>query len=111
MPLYLVVLSLIGASVNMIRRIPEFQRPVNEGSNDKISREKDREHLLLLMMQVVSAPLFAIMFYYLISPNSRAVTVILGVSIGFASESILLTIRLLTILLGSLGTRIVVRQA
>lgn len=134
-PLYFVVLALIGGAVSMTRRVPEYQRrarreaqgagadreepagPGGQGSQgtpedqgdkgaknpkqtqgeaqDPISQEEARECMIFQIMQVISAPLIAITAYYLIDPGSRAATVVLGFSSGFASETILLAIRAL----------------
>ncbi|MDA2919088.1 hypothetical protein MYX76_06270 [Desulfobacterota bacterium AH_259_B03_O07] len=92
-PLYFIVLSLMGAAVSMTRRVPEYQGRIRNGEDDEITEWKAREMLVFQIMQVVSAPLIAVTAYYLIDPSSRTTTVILGFSSGFASETILLLIR------------------
>ena len=92
-PLYFVILALVGAAVSMTRRVPEYQERTAPGSAQPLSNEKAREYLVLQVMQVVSAPLIAVTAYYLIDPGSRAGTVALGFVSGFASETILLYIR------------------
>jgi hypothetical protein len=96
-PLYFVVLSLMGAAVSMTRRVPEYQGRVTlpQGSPKSITREQAREYLVFQIMQVISAPLIAITAYFLVEPGARASSVALGFASGFASETILLVIRAL----------------
>ena len=92
-PLYVVVLSLMGASVSMTRRVPEFQRRLSPGDPEYITYGKAREGLVFQIMQVASAPMIAMTVYYVIDPGSRATTIILAFASGFSSETILLLIR------------------
>ncbi len=92
-PLYVVVLSLMGASVSMTRRVPEYQRRLSPKDPDFMSYDQAREALVFQVMQVFSAPLIAVTMYYLIEPGSRATTIVLAFASGFSSETILLFIR------------------
>lgn len=92
-PLYVVVLSLMGASVSMTRRVPEYQRRLSPKDPDFMSYDQAREALVFQVMQVFSAPLIAVTMYYLIEPGSRATTILLAFASGFSSETILLFIR------------------
>ncbi len=102
-PLYVVVLAIIGAAVNMTRRVPEYQRQVylytsnldtpESGKQDEISCEDAREFMVFQLMQVLSAPMIAITAYYFIVPNSPTISVVLGFFAGFASETILIAMR------------------
>lgn len=92
-PLYVVVLSLMGASVSMTRRVPEYQRRMSPGDPNFMSYDEAREALVFQVMQVFSAPFIAVTMYYLIDPSSRASTIVLAFASGFSSETILLTIR------------------
>lgn len=96
-PLYFVVLSLMGAAVSMTRRVPEYQGrlALPKTSQKSITPEEAREYLVFQIMQVVSAPLIAITAYYLVVPGFRATSVALGFASGFTSETILLVIRAL----------------
>lgn len=96
-PLYVIVLALMGSAVSMTRRVPEYQRRVYLPASDpeSMTRERGRERLVFQIMQVLSAPLIAIAAYYTIKPTDIAVSVLLGFSSGFASETILLAIRAL----------------
>jgi len=100
-PLYILVLAIIGAAVNMTRRVPEYQRQVssymrenNENNDeDEISCEDAREFMVFQLMQVTSAPMIAITAYYIIVPQTPAVSIVLGVISGFAAETVLLALR------------------
>jgi hypothetical protein len=96
-PLYVVILSLIGGAVSMTRRVPEYQKRVYLPENDEnhITRERARELLVFQTLQVISAPLIAVTAYYLIKPSTQAVSVGLGFASGFASETILQAIKAL----------------
>ncbi|MBI3248391.1 MAG: hypothetical protein HYZ50_17965 [Deltaproteobacteria bacterium] len=91
-PLYVVVLALMGSAVSMTRRVPEYQRDAF-GLHETLSNAKARENLVFQIMQVFSAPLVVTAAYYLFKPDSRTTTVLLGFASGFASEPILLAIR------------------
>jgi len=92
-PLYAVVLSLMGAAVSMTRRVPEFQRRISPGDPEYLTYDQAREGLVFQIMQVASAPLIAITAYYLVDPGSRASTIVLSFASGFSSETVLLLIR------------------
>ncbi|MBA2594717.1 MAG: choice-of-anchor D domain-containing protein [Gammaproteobacteria bacterium] len=93
MPLYAVVLSLMGAAVSMTRRVPEFQRRLSPGDPEYITYDQARERLVFQIMQVVSAPLIVLTAYYLVNPESRSSTILLSFASGFSSETVLLLIR------------------
>jgi len=59
----------------------------------KLDRTSVREFLAFQILQFVSAPLLALVAYFLISPESKAASVALGFTAGFASEAILLMTR------------------
>ncbi len=94
-PLYVVVLSLMGGAVSMTRRVPEYQRRTLDIEDRDMTPDKARENLVFQIMQVFSAPLVAVTAYYLFEPDSGAKSVLLGFVSGFASEPILLAIRAL----------------
>jgi hypothetical protein len=91
-PLYVLVLSLMGAAVSMTRRVPEYQERLIPGTPDSITREEARQYLVFQVMQVISAPMIAIVAYHMIEPETPKVSVLLGFISGFASETILLHI-------------------
>ena len=92
-PLYAIVLSLMGAAVSMTRRVPEFQRRLSPGDPEYITFDQAREGLVFQIMQVASAPLIAVTAYYVVDPGSRASTIALSFASGFSSETVLLLIR------------------
>jgi hypothetical protein len=91
-PLYVIVLALIGSAVSMTRRVPEYQGRAMS-SLDPLTNVQAREYLVFQIMQVLSAPLIAITVYYIIKPAAVMTSVVLGFGSGFASEPILLIIR------------------
>jgi hypothetical protein len=91
-PLYVIVLALLGGAVSMTRRVPEYQRRAMD-SQELLTNVQAREYLVFQIMQVVSAPLIAITAYHIVRPDSAIASVVLGFGSGFASEPILLMIR------------------
>lgn len=91
-PLYVIVLALMGSAVSMTRRVPEYQRRAF-GSQETLSNAQARENLVFQIMQVFSAPLIVMAAYYLFAPDTRTTSVLVGFASGFASEPILLAIR------------------
>ncbi len=106
-PLYVLVLALMGAAVSMTRRVPEYQMRVAEANGhtrkkelngrskrEPISFARARELMVFQIMQVVSAPMIALTAYYLILPDTRTTSVIIAFVSGFASETILRLLRI-----------------
>jgi hypothetical protein len=91
-PLYVIILSLIGGAVSMTRRVPEYQRRAMS-SQDPLTNQQARESFVFQIMQVASAPLIAVAAYYIVNPTTIVTSVVLGFGSGFASEPILLMIR------------------
>ena len=91
-PLYVIVLALIGSAVSMTRRVPEYQRSAMSVT-DSMSNSEAREKLVFQIMQVVSAPLIAVTAFAIVKPASLTEAVVVGFGSGFASEPILLMIR------------------
>ncbi len=95
-PLYVVVLALMGGAVSMIRRIPEYQKQV-AGENSKgglhITPIRARELIVFQIMQVFSAPLIAITAFAVFAPDTAMSGALFGFFSGFASETILLRLR------------------
>ncbi|TXL00205.1 hypothetical protein BMR02_06160 [Methylococcaceae bacterium HT1] len=103
MPLYFIVLALLGGAISLTRRVPEYQK--RSASNylsiatDKkpyMTKGQVRESLAFQNIQFISAPLIAIVAYQLIDPGNLASAVALGFIAGFSSEAILMMIRQLT---------------
>ena len=96
-PLYVVVLSLIGGAVGMTRRLPEIQRQVARSSKDSgakfIMPIEARERVLFQIMQVLATPLIAVVAFSAFAPDSVSVAVLLGFGAGFTSEAVLAKVR------------------
>lgn len=97
-PLYFVVLALIGGAVSLTRRVPEYQKRsslsyVGTEKEPRLDPPTTREYLVFQIVQFISAPFIAAVAYYLVSPETRAVGVAVGFTSGFGSEAILLMIR------------------
>ena len=93
-PLYIIVLALMGSAVSMTRRVPEYQRSAMSAL-ESMSNNQARENLVFQIMQVVSAPLIAVTAFAIVKPGSITEAVVVGFGSGFASEPILLMIRTL----------------
>ena len=97
-PLFVVVMALIGGAVSISRRIPEFQR---RSDPQYVSTEKEpfmppyrvREGVVFQIMQLISAPFLAIATMQVIEPNTLASASTLAFATGFFSETILYMIR------------------
>lgn len=97
-PLFVVVLALIGGAVSISRRIPEFQRRndpnyVSTAEEPFMPPYRVRESVVFQIMQLVSAPFLAIATLQVIEPNNLASASTLAFATGFFSETILYMIR------------------
>jgi len=97
-PLYFIIMALMGGSISLTRRLPELQKQagsehIGTEKQPKLSQYEFREHLIFQMVQFISAPFLAILAYYLVDPSDTTSSVALAFAAGFASESILLMIR------------------
>jgi hypothetical protein len=92
-PWYVLIVSIMGGAVGMLRRIPEYQRRALDPSDDSLSPARAREFLVFEIVQVASAPLIAITAYNLLTLQGRAAAVGVAFASGFSSEAILLAIR------------------
>ena len=97
-PLYFIIMALMGGSISLTRRLPELQKQAGSEhiateKQPKLSQYEFREHLIFQMVQFISAPFLAILAYYLIEPSNTTNAVILAFTAGFASETILLMVR------------------
>ena len=97
-PLFVVVLALIGGAVSISRRIPEFQRRNDRNYVPTIDEPsmpafRVREAVVFQIMQLVSAPFLAIATLQVIEPNNLASASTLAFATGFFSETILYMIR------------------
>ena len=97
-PLYFLVLALIGGAVSLTRRVPEYQKRsassyVGTEKEPKLDPTTAREYLVFQIVQYISAPFIAAVAYYLVSPETPTAGVTVGFTSGFSSEAILLMIR------------------
>ncbi|MBS0586898.1 MAG: hypothetical protein JSS37_02845 [Proteobacteria bacterium] len=97
-PLYFIILALMGGSISLTRRLPELQKQagsehVATEKQPKLTQYEFRENLIFQMVQFISAPFLAILAYYLVEPSNTTNAVILAFTAGFASETILLMVR------------------
>lgn len=97
-PLYFVILALIGGAVSLTRRIPELQKRstphyISTDKEPKVTPGECRERLLFQIIQFISAPFLAIVAYYIVKTDSPTTTVALAFGAGFSSESVLLMVR------------------
>jgi len=97
-PLYVVILALVGGAVSLSRRIPEYQKRCDEDyiqtpDAPAMSLVQARESVVFQIMQLISAPFIAIAAYYIIGPSTLATAAALAFGCGFASEPILMMIR------------------
>ncbi len=102
-PLYIVLLALMGGSVSMIRRVPEYQKQAAGQSSDKnpdkvssITPIRARELVVFQIMQVFTAPLIAVTAFAVFDPDTVTSGALLGFLSGFTSETILLRLRVAT---------------
>lgn len=99
-PLLMIVLAVIGAAINLMRRIPEFQKraDINFPGTDKdkpLQPCEAREFVAFQILQLVAAPFIAMVAFYAIAPNSLPSAIALAFTSGFFSEGLLLRIRAL----------------
>ena len=97
-PLYVVVLAIVGGAVGMTRRLPELQRQAAYSSRcvkgaNAIEPIEAREKVVFQIMQVLAAPLIAIVAFSTFEPDTVATAVVVGFASGFASEAILKKLR------------------
>ena len=95
-PLYVVVLSVMGAAVGMSRRLPEIQRQAArsfQSSGKAISAIAAREKVVFQIMQVLAAPLIAVTAFAAFEPDTVTAAVLIGFTSGFTSEAVLMKLR------------------
>lgn len=98
MPLYIVLVAMMGGAISLSRRIPEIQKraePDFPGTPDQSRLElfEAREQVVFQIMQLVAAPFIAICSFHMFEPKGLPTVVGLAFGSGFASETILLIIR------------------
>ncbi|WP_372574961.1 hypothetical protein [Ruegeria jejuensis] len=108
-PLFVIVLSLLGGSISMTRKLPEIQLRAAPGYESfyrtkvqgkvanrlsvPIKPEQARDFLIFQILQVMTAPFLAMVVFASFEPESTAAAVIIGFGAGFASEPLLLKLR------------------
>lgn len=92
-PLYVIVLSLFGSAVGLMRRLPEIQKAATKENNDAISPVHARERVVFQIMQTFAAPLIAMAAFAGIEPSTSAAAALIGFLSGFSSEAVLKKIR------------------
>ena len=95
-PLYAVVLSMMGAAVGMSRRLPEIQRQAAhsvQSTGKGISPIVARERVVFQIMQLFAAPLIAVTAFAALGPDTVTAAVLIGFTSGFASEVVLMKLR------------------
>ncbi len=102
-PLYVVVLAIIGGALGMNRRLPELQRRAAYSYHkDKCRKENDpvpispieaREQIVFQLAQLLAAPLIAIVAFSALEPDIVPAAVLIGFASGFSSEPILMKLR------------------
>ena len=95
-PLYVVVLSVMGAAVGMSRRLPEIQSQAAhsvQSSGKGISAIVARERVIFQIMQVLAAPLIAVTAFATLEPDTITAAALIGFTSGFASEAVLVKLR------------------
>jgi hypothetical protein len=87
-PLYFIIVALVGASISLTRRVPQYQKEFLDDSKPFAASEM-REHLVLQILQFLSAPFLAIAGYILLTPVGPTTSIPLAFVAGFSSESVL----------------------
>jgi hypothetical protein len=106
-PVFFLAIALMGALINMVRKLPEFQERI-EGSYKEefdtklassgevktpISWEYARDLVVFQIIQVLTAAGVAVLAYSWARPEQQATTVIIAFAAGFSSEIFLEAIR------------------
>ena len=85
-------------AVGITRRLPELQRraafsSLERHGTDAITPIEAREKVVFQIMQILAAPLIAIVAFSTFEPDTVATAVVVGFASGFASEAILKKLR------------------
>lgn len=97
-PMYIVDLALLGAIINIVRRLPEYQKRthadfVATDSETPLQPYETRDFVVFQLLQLLSAPLLAMVAFYALAPHSLAAAVGIAFGAGLFSEALLLRIR------------------
>jgi hypothetical protein len=98
--LTMVALAIVGAVVNLMRRVPEFQKRAHLGfmgttNETPLQPCEAREFVAFQILQLIAAPFIAMVAMYVIAPNSLPSAIALAFVSGLFSEGVLLRIRAL----------------
>lgn len=118
-PVYFLAIAVLGACVGMVRRLPELHRRVTEkywqefdpqvsGTNETVTpieKTEARDRLVFQGVQVVFAPVVAILAYSFARPDDVAAAAILAFAAGYSSEIFLMLLRGLADRLIGVGLR------
>jgi hypothetical protein len=98
-PLYFVFIALLGGSVGLLRKLPEFQYRSDddyvpaEGEMTKLTPNLARDFVLFQLIQLLTAPVVALVAFAIVEPNSTVSTLLLAFAAGFSSEPFLILVR------------------
>lgn len=98
-PLYFVFIALLGGSVGLLRKLPEFQYRSDddyvpaEGEMTKLTPNLARDFVLFQLIQLLTAPVVALVAFAIVEPDSMVSTLLLAFGAGFSSEPFLILVR------------------
>jgi hypothetical protein len=85
-PFYFVIVALLGASISLTRKVPEYQAQIATGS---VIPADIRRDLIIQVLQFVCAPFLAVIGYAVIAPSGQTELMALAFAAGFSSQTIL----------------------
>lgn len=99
-PILMIVFAIVGAVVNLMRRVPEFQKRahvdfVGTDKEPPLQPYEAREFVAFQILQLIAAPFIAMVAIYVIAPQTLASAIGLAFVSGLFSEGVLLRIRAL----------------
>ncbi|MBM4385496.1 MAG: hypothetical protein FJ091_19245 [Deltaproteobacteria bacterium] len=98
-PLYFVLIAMLGGSIGLLRKLPEIQFRSEDGyapasgEPTKLTPNQARDFLLFQLIQLLAAPIIAVVAFSIVEPASATATVVLAFGAGFSSEPFLLMVR------------------
>ncbi|MGK0513101.1 hypothetical protein [Rheinheimera aquimaris] len=106
-PVYFLILAILGALINMARKLPEFQRRVSSSYHQHykywlaqnpelalpMSGAYARETIVFQVVQVLCAPGVAIIAFSWAKPEEIGANIVLAFAAGFSSEMFLMAVR------------------
>nr|WP_315246155.1 hypothetical protein [uncultured Albidiferax sp.] len=96
-PLLVLVLALVGAIVNLMRFVPQFQKRthinfVGTTEDKPLQPYEAREFVTFQILQLITAPFIAMVAFYAIAPQTLPAAIALAFVSGYLSQSVLLRI-------------------